>query len=102
MWLSVKPPCSHLAARRKKRISPGRGDRGLKNGRRGGGVGGCLPPNSKIDHVDGGFAAGASSFSRHGSPRSSSCATAWSTTAKRSSSVRPCFKPCTIFRERCK
>ncbi len=31
--------------------------------------------------VDGGLAVGASSLSRHGSPRSLSCATAWSATA---------------------
>jgi hypothetical protein len=62
--------------------------------------GGCLPSNSKTDHVDGGFAAGASSFSRQGSPRCLSWATVWSATANRSSSVSPSFKPRMIFRER--
>ena len=62
--------------------------------------GGCLPSNSKTDHVDGGFAAGASSFSRQGSPRCLSWATVWSATANCSSSVSPSFKPRMIFRER--
>ena len=42
--------------------------------------GDAFRPIQKIDHVDAGFAAGASSFSRHGSPRCLSCATAWSAT----------------------
>lgn len=46
-------------------MTPGRGDRSLKNGRRGAGCRGCPPSNSKIDHVDGGFAVGTSSSSRH-------------------------------------
>ena len=54
-------------------------------------------PSARI-HVDGGFAVGASSFSLQGSPRSFSCATAW--TANRSSSVSPSFNPRTILRER--
>ena len=44
----------------------------------GGGVGGAFHPTKIFEplHVDGGSAVGASSFSRQGSPRSFSCATA--------------------------
>ena len=52
--------------------------------------GDAFRPIQKIDHVDGGFAAGASSFSRHGSL---SWATAWSATAYRSSAVKPLRRP---------
>ena len=61
--------------------SPGRGRRGLKDGRRGvGGCGECLPSS----HVDGGLAVGASSFNRQGSPHSLSRKTA--------ATAKPCKK----------
>jgi hypothetical protein len=67
------------AEERRQKISPGRGDRGLRTG----GEVGCRGMPSRPIHVDGGFAVGASSFNRQGLPRSLSCATAWSATARR-------------------
>jgi hypothetical protein len=62
----------------KDKPRPGRP--GLKERKAMCGVSGMPSVQFNIDHVDGGFAAGASSFSRHGSPRSLSCATVWSAT----------------------
>src|ERR1700756_2454455 len=58
-----------------------------------------MMPSVRI-HVDGGFAVGASSFNRQGSPRSLSCRTTGSATAYRSPSDSPSFKPRMILRDR--
>jgi hypothetical protein len=85
-----------LGQQQKEKPRPG--GPGLKDGRRGVGVRGTSSILSR--HVDGGFAVGCSSFSRHGSPRSFSCATTWSATAYRSPSVSPSFNPRMILRYR--
>jgi hypothetical protein len=66
------PPARTHAAQ--KTLNANRGDRGLTDGRRG--CRGVLGMPSVRIHVDGGFAVGASSFNRQGSPHSLSCATA--------------------------
>jgi hypothetical protein len=66
------PTADHLNRRAKEKAPAG--ETGASGGRRGiGGVGGT--PSDRV-HVDGGFAVGASSFNRQGSPRCLSCATA--------------------------
>ena len=79
--MSTGPPMVKSRVGSAKRISPGRGDRGLRTEGEVRGVGGCLPSNSKDRSCRWRLRRRRLLVSRHGSPRSLSWATAWSATA---------------------